>query len=241
MAIFYLNVNDFSQATAVWSDPLLATKAPNGYYSFQGNYREQLNGFLQQGVLSCTNISTVSVTGVTQTTATFTGNLVNSGGDVNAVRGFVYGTSQNPTIANNVLTDLVVGQGGYSLTTTSLTASTSGTTYYVRAYAQIFDEYIYGAQLTFATAPVISFSVDLCYSGTSSELACDCCSEEYNAYWVTNPNEYVAEIFYYDYDGEGQSIDVGSLDTIYLCSIGVPTSGAQITAVFASCDCFAEI
>lgn len=47
MAIYYIDTNNFSTATAVWSDAGLTTKAPDGYYSFTGNYRQQFNGLLQ--------------------------------------------------------------------------------------------------------------------------------------------------------------------------------------------------
>ena len=43
---YYINTNDFSTATSVWSDLNLTIKAPDGFYSFSGNYRQQLNGVL---------------------------------------------------------------------------------------------------------------------------------------------------------------------------------------------------
>jgi hypothetical protein len=97
----------------------------------------------------------VSITNVAETTATFNGDFVNNGGDVNAIRGFVYGTSTNPTTANSVITDTVRGQGVYSLNVTGLT---SGVTYYVRAYAIVFGETLYGDQLSFYYIPDYSIS-----------------------------------------------------------------------------------
>lgn len=44
---YYIDTADFSTATAVWTNTGLTTKAPDGYYSFGGNYRRQFNGLLQ--------------------------------------------------------------------------------------------------------------------------------------------------------------------------------------------------
>lgn len=44
---YYIDTDSFSTATAVWTDAGLTTKAPDGYYSFGGNYRHQFDGLLQ--------------------------------------------------------------------------------------------------------------------------------------------------------------------------------------------------
>jgi hypothetical protein len=49
---YYIDTDSFSTATAVWTDSGLTTKAPDGYYSFGGNYRQQFNGLLQ-AIQSC--------------------------------------------------------------------------------------------------------------------------------------------------------------------------------------------
>jgi len=94
------------------------------------------------------NILTVSVTGVGETTATFNGNFINNGGDSTAVRGFVYGTSPNPTTANSVITDASIGTGTYSLNVTGLTNSVK---YYVRSYTIVSGDTVYGNELNFTT------------------------------------------------------------------------------------------
>jgi len=147
---YYIDTNDFTTATAVWTNSILTTKATDGYYSFGGNYRQQIDGFLTD-LISCSNIDTVSITAIEETTATFNGNLISNGGDISATRGFVYGISPNPTTANNVLTDTAVGQGLYSLNATGLT---SETVYYVKAYAIVFGSTIYGDELNFETQTV---------------------------------------------------------------------------------------
>jgi hypothetical protein len=43
---YYIDTNDFATATAVWTDAGLTTKAPDGYYSFGGDYRQQDEGLL---------------------------------------------------------------------------------------------------------------------------------------------------------------------------------------------------
>jgi hypothetical protein len=49
---YYIDTADFSTATAVWTDTALTTKAPDGYYSFGGNYRQQFEGLLLS-ITSC--------------------------------------------------------------------------------------------------------------------------------------------------------------------------------------------
>ena len=44
---YYIDTNNFATATAVWTDESLTTKAPDGYYSFGGNYRQQDGGLLE--------------------------------------------------------------------------------------------------------------------------------------------------------------------------------------------------
>lgn len=44
---YYIDTDSFSTATAVWINSGLTTKAPDGYYSFGGNYRRQFDGLLQ--------------------------------------------------------------------------------------------------------------------------------------------------------------------------------------------------
>ena len=194
---YYIDTNDFTTATAVWTNSILTTKATDGYYSFGGNYRQQISGLLTD-LISCPNIDTVSITAIEETTATFNGNLISNGGDISATRGFVYGTSPNPTTANNVLTDTAVGQGAYSLNATGLT---SGTVYYVKAYAIVFGSTIYGDELNFETQTVVSYPIDLCYDLNSSALACDC-----NEAVVLNPFDYIIVTYEYvppiglDYD-----------------------------------------
>ena len=53
MATFYIDTQSFATATAAWEDPNLTIKAPDGFYSFFGVYRQQFNGFLLN-TIDCT-------------------------------------------------------------------------------------------------------------------------------------------------------------------------------------------
>lgn len=143
----FIDSANFSTATTVYLDSLLTLVAPDGYYSSQGYYRQQVDGKLID-VIQCAEIDTLTVSSIGDTFAIFIGKLISNGGDTSAVRGFVYGTSPDPTTANSVLTDPVRKTGVYFLPVTGLT---TGVTYYVRAYAIIFGNTIYGDELSFTT------------------------------------------------------------------------------------------
>lgn len=53
MANFYINANTFNLATSIYLDVALSTLAADGFYSFGGYYREQLNGILINPSASC--------------------------------------------------------------------------------------------------------------------------------------------------------------------------------------------
>jgi hypothetical protein len=52
---YYIDTDNFSTATAVWTDSILTIKASDGYYSFTGSYRQQLDGFLLE-LMECPTI-----------------------------------------------------------------------------------------------------------------------------------------------------------------------------------------
>ena len=92
-------------------------------------------------------LSTSAVSDITSTTATCGGIITSDGGDAVTVRGVCWGTSQNPTTSNSKSAD---GTGSGSFTS-SITGLTSGTTYYVRAYATNSAGTAYGSNITFTT------------------------------------------------------------------------------------------
>lgn len=80
------------------------------------------------------------------TTATLKGKVTNDGGYSNTERGICWGTSANPTLSDNVLTDTGHGVGEYSLVASPLS---TGVTYHYRAYARNAKGTVYGEDHTF--------------------------------------------------------------------------------------------
>ncbi len=96
------------------------------------------------GVLS---VTTGTVTNITTTTATCSGNVTSDGGSSVTARGVCWSTTQNPTTSNSKTTN-GTGVGSY---TSNITGLSPNTTYYVRAYATNSEGTAYGAQKTFTT------------------------------------------------------------------------------------------
>ena len=93
------------------------------------------------------SVTTIAVTNVGKFRATVSGSVTSDGGENVTQRGFVYGTSSNPTTSNTVATS-GSGTGDYTILLSNLQA---GTTYYVRAFAVNSKGIAYGNQLTFNT------------------------------------------------------------------------------------------
>ncbi|MCQ2315365.1 MAG: hypothetical protein MJZ85_01580 [Bacteroidales bacterium] len=102
--------------------------------------------------LTTPTVTTNSVTGITQTTATCGGKVTDSGGLEVTSRGVCWSTSQNPTTSNEHTTN---GNGTGSFTS-NITGLTPNTTYYVRAYAVNSKGTSYGEQKTFKSLQVIT-------------------------------------------------------------------------------------
>jgi uncharacterized protein (TIGR02145 family) len=93
------------------------------------------------------SVSTGSVTNITITTATCSGNVTSDGKATVTARGVCWSTSENPTVANSKTTN-GTGMGTY---TSNITGLSPNTTYYVRAYATNSEGTAYGEQKTFTT------------------------------------------------------------------------------------------
>ena len=106
--------------------------------------------------LNIPTLSTSSVTLVYGKSATFGGNVTSDGGAAVASRGLCWSTTQNPTIANSVISS-GTGIGSFSLIMSGLNYST---TYYVRAFATNSVGTAYGNQVSFTTTAgtVVSFT-----------------------------------------------------------------------------------
>jgi hypothetical protein len=94
------------------------------------------------------SLTTQAVTAITAATATCGGNITVDGGFAVTVRGVCWNTLPNPTTALSTKTTDGSGTGSF---TSSLTGLTSGTSYYVRAYATNTTGTVYGNQVRFVT------------------------------------------------------------------------------------------
>ena len=95
--------------------------------------------------ISAPIVVTSSVTNITATSATLSGNVISDGGSTIIEQGFVYGTNVNE-LSQNVQTDS--GIGIYTMEITGLTANT---TYYYKAYATNIAGTSYGGIVSFTT------------------------------------------------------------------------------------------
>ena len=94
-------------------------------------------------------ITTQEVSDIDDTNATFNGTIESIGDPAYTERGFIYGTMQVPTLdEDGVLTISAsgTGTGPYARTVSSFT---TGTTYYVRAYAKVGTLMVYGNIVSF--------------------------------------------------------------------------------------------
>jgi len=94
------------------------------------------------------DVSTSPVTPVGVTTATAGGNVTNDNGGQITERGICYNTTGNPTTSDTKITN-GTGTGTFSVNITGLT---SGTVYYVKAYAINSAGTGYGSQVQFSTS-----------------------------------------------------------------------------------------
>jgi hypothetical protein len=102
----------------------------------------------QTQVPAVPSLTTADVLNVTNATASTGGTITNDGGSAITARGVVWGTTSNPTTADNLSAD-GTGAGTFS---SFLTGLAPGTVYFVRAYATNSSGTGYGNQLSFTTA-----------------------------------------------------------------------------------------
>lgn len=99
---------------------------------------------------------TASVSTVTFNTAISGGDVISDGQTDVSARGVCWSTSSNPTIVNSKTSD----GAGTGVFVSNLTGLSSGTTYYIRAYATNSTGTAYGNEITFSTnslqTPVLS-------------------------------------------------------------------------------------
>jgi hypothetical protein len=114
-------------------------------------------------------IITTAATSITSTTANSGGNITSDGGGAISQRGVCWGTTSNPTTANNKTSN----GSGTGIFTSSLTSLSAGVTYFVRAYAINNSGTYYGNELTFRTSVTIpSVTTTIASSVTANSATC---------------------------------------------------------------------
>jgi uncharacterized protein (TIGR02145 family) len=97
------------------------------------------------------SVSTQAISGISSTGALTGGDVSGDGGSIVTSRGVAYGLSTNPTILGNITSD----SSGLGLYVSTLSGLTSGTQYYVRAYASNAVGTAYGNELIFTTLALL--------------------------------------------------------------------------------------
>lgn len=114
---------------------------------------------------SAPTVSTLSISNVTENSATCSGNVSSQGGSTVTERGVCYGLAPNPTINNTTVTS-GTGTGSF---TCELTGLTKNTKYYVKAYAKNSYGVAYGEEKSFTTNAFPTFQ----YGGYTYYVAPD--------------------------------------------------------------------
>jgi uncharacterized protein (TIGR02145 family) len=96
-------------------------------------------------------LTTTVVTSITQTTAVSGGNITSDGGGTVTARGICWATTSSPTLSNFKTSD-ASGTGSF---VSNLIGLTSGTTYYVRAYATNSAGTAYGNEVSFTALQIV--------------------------------------------------------------------------------------
>ena len=119
---------------------------------------------VKEDKLASISVLLEGVKNITSTSATVSGRVYTSGKNEVGRRGFVYGTSEEPTLSNSTVKDCETGQGTF---TADLTGLSSQTKYHIRAFAVVGDETVYSQVKTFTTAGA-SGVTDLSAEGTAN-------------------------------------------------------------------------
>lgn len=96
-------------------------------------------------------LTTITITGITLTSATSGGTIISDGGTTITAAGVCWGTSPAPTTAGNKTTDAIMS----GCFTSTITGLSPGVTYFVRAYAINSAGTAYGNELSVTIAPTL--------------------------------------------------------------------------------------
>lgn len=144
-------------------------------------------------------VATNTITSITTNSATCGGDVTSNGASSVTARGVCWSTSQNPTVSENHTTD---GSGTGSFTS-NITGLTTGTTYYVRAYATNSAGTSYGEQRSFTAV------VDAGYSCPGAATVTDYDNNTYNTVQIGNQC-WMKENLRTTHYSDGTSIPLGS-------------------------------
>lgn len=139
----------------------LTDVTPNQIYSYRAyainskgtSYGEVMTFEIQ---VDLPTVTTDEVTDITDFSAVSGGNVTADGGGEILSKGIVWSRSKNPTVDLETKTDEGTGLGAFSSTMSNLT---SGSTYYVRAYATNFAGTGYGEEMEFKTTGELSYEL----------------------------------------------------------------------------------
>ncbi len=199
------------------------TDGTAGFYYHDGTEWMSIAG--TSTTLSAPGLSTTSVSSITTTGATTGGNISSDGGASVTARGVCYSTSANPTTSDNTTSD-GSGTGSFSSTLSNLT---SGTTYYVRAYATNSVGTSYGSQVNFTTSSP-SYSVgDLVEGGIVFYLL----QSGDPGYSSTVQHGLVVSIG--EINSSNKDTEFGCKGTVIGTSYGIGTGQANTNAILAGC------
>ena len=133
-----------AQSTALWSggmpDPFGSSSLANYRYSIYCTYTTGSGGI--------PDVVTSAITSLTKTSAISGGNITSEGGSAVTARGVCWSATPDPTVDLATKTTDGTGTGTF---TSSVTGLTSGTTYYLRAYATNSTGTGYGDNVIFRT------------------------------------------------------------------------------------------
>lgn len=138
-------------STGVFTDSIKGLLPVTTYYfrayATNGNGTGYGNQVTTTTMASVPIIASTIVSAITVTTARSGGNITLDGGATVTARGICWNTSKNPTLTDNITSD-GTGLGNY---VSIITGLTSGTTYYLRAYATNNVGTGYGSEFSFTT------------------------------------------------------------------------------------------
>lgn len=147
--LYHWNGTTWSQETTAGNPLNTIWGSPDNSRIVAGGSSSRLYGATATAPASAPTVTTATQSGVTHNSATLGGNVTADGGASVTERGIVWGTSANPTTANNKV-QIGTGTGVFSQLVTGLPPST---TIHVRAYAINSADTAYGSGISFTTNP----------------------------------------------------------------------------------------